>query len=418
MIRALKFIIPIILIIVVAFIGLRILNANKPVPEVSTEAPKPLSVFGEQIELRTLTFTVKVQGEVRPRSEISVTSQVQGRIDYISDSFVDGGYIARGQTIARLDKADYELAVVRARSGVASAEQALAREQAESELAIKDLEELGIAQSSPLARREPQMAEAQAALDSAIAQLSEANLALERTIIKAPFNVRVRERSADVGQFITPGQTLGSIFATDSVEVALPITDTQMGQLGLPLAFTHSRQTPGPEVIFSTKVGGQMRHWTGRITRTAAAVNSNSRLINIFGELQDPYGAGSDDGIPMAPGLFVNATITGKVIEDVLWAPRAALRGNDELYVGDQDSGTLSIRKIDVLFSDTEGVYFNVGAEIGELAIVSPVQAAFDGMQLGIRERLADGTIVEEKVSEASKTEALASVSAEQETAQ
>lgn len=427
MIRVLKFIVPIIVIIALALSGFSYLSANKPVPEASTQERAALAVFAEQVERRSLQLSVKTQGEVRPRSEISVTPQVSGRIVYISDDFVDGGFIKRGQTIARLDKADFELAVVRARAGVAAAEQMVARENAEGEIAAKDIEQLGIADSSPLARREPQMAEAQAALDSANAQLSEANLALQRTAIIAPFDVRVRERSADVGQFVSPGQNLGSIFAIDSVEVALPLTDVQMGQLGLPLAFSETAAKPGPEVIFSTNVGGQMRQWKGRIARTAAAVNSQSRLISVFGVVEDPYGAGADNGAPIAPGLFVAAEIAGQTIEDVLWAPRAALRGNNELYIGvtpeeketlellkdgalntiggllggkppvfrnQKSTKLLSIRPINIIYSDSNGAYFENGAEPGEMAIVSPIQAAFDGMRLNVRERARDGSVV------------------------
>lgn len=417
-VRILKLILPILVIIAVAFAGFKFLKANKPVPEVSTETPKALTVFAEKIERRNLEFNIDVQGEVRPRSEISVTSQVAGRIVYISDSFIDGGYIPRGKTIARLDPADYELAIVRARSGIATAEQRLAREQAESELALQDLEDLGITGSSPLARREPQMAEAQAELDSARAQLDEAQLALKRTAIVAPFNVRVRERSADIGQFVTQGQTLGTIFSTDSVEVSLPITDEQMGQIGLPLAFSHSDATPGPDVVFSASVGGKMRQWTGRIVRSAAAINSNSRLINIFGEVKDPYGKGADNGAPMAPGLFVTAKIKGSTIENVLWAPRAALHGNDELYIGDQAEAKLSIRKIDVLYSDTQGAYFTDGAQAGELAITAPIQAAFDGMKLLIQERLPDGTIVDAPETDSALNLSSKPVSKNSETAQ
>lgn len=427
MLRFIKFIVPLIIIIAGASAGFRYLSENKPVPEASNEERPVLSVFAEQVERRTLELSVTTQGEVRPRSEVSVTPQISGRIVFISDRFVDGGYIAKGQTIARLDKTDFELAMVRAQSGIAAAEQALVREQAEAELAVKDLEELGIAASSPLARREPQMAEAQAALDSARAELREAELALERTTITAPFNVRVRAREADIGEFVTPGQNLGSIFATDKVEVALPLTDDQLGQLGLPLAFSHSRANPGPEVTFNATVGGEMRSWTGRITRTAAAVNSESRLINVFGEVIDPYGRGADNGAPMAPGLFVTATMAGKTIDDILWAPRAAVRGDGELYIGvtPEDKGTyetlrdgtleavegllggrrpsfrslkstklLSIREIDVVYSDETGAYFENGAEVGELAIVSPVQAAADGMRLSVQERASDGTLI------------------------
>lgn len=410
MLRVVKVILPIVLIIGGAIFGFRVLSANKPVPEESTEAPQALTVFAQPVERRTLTFRVSTEGEVRPRSEISVTPQISGRISYISPRFVDGGYIGRGQTVARLDTSDFELALVRAKSVVAAAEQGLAREQAESELAVKDLADLGISEASPLAKREPQMAEAQATLDSARAELREAELALERTNITAPFNVRVRERAADVGQFVSPGQSLGTIFAVDSVEVPLPLTDQQMGQLGLPLAFLATASNRGPSVTFSAAVGGEMRQWTGRIVRTAAAVNSQSRLINVFAEVKDPYGKGADNGAPMAPGLFVKAEMAGRVQENVLWAPRAALRGNNQLYIGLPSTGqnssddtdkrpvgnnTLSLRNIDVLYSDTTGVYFEAGAQIGELAIISPIQAAFDGMSLNVREQLPDGTILQ-----------------------
>ena len=433
-VRILKFLIPIAIILFGAGAGFKYLSENKPEPETATEPPKSLSVFAERIEQRTLTYNISTQGEVRPRSEIGITPQVSGRISFISDRFIDGGYIAKDEIIARLDPTDFELTMVRAKAGIATAEQRLERERAEAEIAIRDLNELGITESSPLARREPQMAEAQAMLNSANAQLREAELALERSIVRAPFNLRVRSRSADVGQFVSPGQSLGVVFATDKVEVALPITDAQLGQLGLPLAFSHSARTPGPEVTFSASVGGEQRTWTGRIVRTAAAVNSQSRLINIVGELRDPYGAGADNGTPMVPGLFVDAVIKGRVVEDILWAPRSALRGNNELYVSVEpeekstiafildganitmagffggppplfarvdSTKALSIRPISILHTDESGAYFESGAEIGELAIVSPVQAAFDGMRLQVRERLADGTIIAPDTEEA-----------------
>lgn len=416
--RAIVVILPIIALVVLGFLGLTALEANKPVAETSTEQRQALAVFAEQVERRDLVLEVTAQGEVRPRSEIVLTPLVSGRIAYLSDKFENGGYIPKGEIIARLDSADYELSIVRAKAGIATAQQRLYREQAESELAVRDLQELGVADSSPLARREPQLQEAQAMLASAQAQLDEAELALSRTVIRSPFNARVREKSADVGQFVTQSQGLGRIFSTESVEIQLPVTDAQLGQLGLPIAFAHTEANPGPVVTFTATVAGKPRTWTGRITRTAAAVNSQSRLINIFGEVIDPYGAGSDDGTPIAPGLFVTATIAGDTIEDVLWAPRSALRGNNNLFIGDQKAGLLNIRTIDVLYSDTTGVYFPSGAEAGELAVVSPVQAAFDGMRLQIRERRPDGSLVDEPESQDEDREAVLASGSTAETAQ
>jgi RND family efflux transporter MFP subunit len=384
---------PIAIIAVLGVGGVAVLSALKPEPEKAEEARIGLNVFAEKVRKGDLQITVEAQGEVRPRREIIVAPQISGRISYVSPDFIDGGFIKQGQLLVRVEAADYELAVVRARSGVASAEQGLTREIAEAELAQQDIEDLGITNVSPLARREPQLAQARAALDAAKAQLKDAELALERTAVYAPFSGRVWERDVDIGQVVATGQSLGRIFANDVVEVSLPLDDEEMGRLGLPLAFAASETQPGPKVDFSAVVGGVERHWTGEVVRTAAAVNSQTRQINVIAELKDPYGKGADNGAPMAPGLFVNAVIEGKTIPDVLIAPRAALRGDDRIFIGNADEGTLSIRTVDLIYSDTHGAYVRSGIEPGEFAITSPIQAAFDGMNVTVMERQPDGTI-------------------------
>lgn len=376
---------------VVAFMTVEIL---KPEAEQADEKFAGLSVFSEPITMADLDFKVTAQGEVRPQREIVVAPQISGRIDFVSPDFIDGGFIRKGQVLVRLETADYRLAVVRAQSGVASAEQRLAREQAEAEIAQQDLINLGITDSSPLARREPQMAEARASLESAKAQLADAELALGRTAVVAPFDGRVREENVDVGQFASPGQSLGRVFATDVVEVALPLADDELGQLGLPLAFAETATEPGPQVVFNASVAGAPRTWIGRITRTSAAVNPQTRLINVIAELNDPYGAGSDNGAPMAPGLFVNAEIAGTKIENLFVAPRSAIRSGANIFIGDPEEGQLRIYDVDLVFSSPDGAWFrSPDVNPGDLAIVSPIRGSNDGMSITILERQEDGSI-------------------------
>ena len=392
--KALPILLPLLVIAVVGFGGMTYLESIKPEPEKAEDDPKGLTVFAERVGTSDLELTVKVQGEVSPRRQIAVAPQIAGRVSYVAPNFVEGGAVRKGQVLIQLEAADYELAVVRAQSSVASAEQRLVREQAEAEIALQDLEELGLEDASPLARREPQLAEARASLEAAKAQLKDAELALKRTAVYAPFAGRVLSQTGDVGQFVSPGQSLGNIFATDVVEVSLPITDDELGRLGLPLAFNETRRNPGPEVIFTGNVGGEERNWKGRITRTGATVNSQTRLISAIGELQDPYGAGADNGAPMAPGLFVDATIKGETLKGLKWAPRAALRGDDKMYVGLPEEGIMKIHQVTVVFSDPTGVYMSDGVEDGDLVLVSPVQAAFDGMSVEVYERLPDGELI------------------------
>ena len=392
--RIISIIITIVVLLGLGVVAFTTVQVLKPEPEQAEEKFAGLSVFSEPVTMQDLDFTVIAQGEVRPRREIVVAPQIAGRIAYVSPDFIDGGFIRRGQVLVRLETADYQLAVVRAQSGVASAEQRLAREQAEAEIARQDLINLGITDSSPLARREPQLAEAQASLESAKAQLADAELALGRTAVTSPFDGRVREETVEIGQFASPGQSLGRVFATDIVEVALPITDDELGRLGLPLAFAETAAERGPEVTFSGSVSGQGREWTGRVTRTSAAVNAQTRLINVIAELNDPYGAGADDGAPMAPGLFVNASIAGTKIENLLVAPRSAIRNGNNIFIGDPEAGALRIHEVDLVFSSPDGAWFrSPDVSVGDLAIVSPIRGSNDGMSITILQRMEDGSI-------------------------
>lgn len=372
--------------------GLFAMSQLRPTPEKADEAPKGLAVFTEAVRRDDLQLIVESQGEVRPRREISISPQISGRISYVSPAFIDGGFVRKGEVLVRLDDADYQLAKVRAQSQVASAEQRLVRERAESDLAIQDLEELGIEDASPLARREPQLAEARASLEAAKSQLRDTELALERTVIRAPFEGRIRSKDVDVGQFVGAGASLGRMFGTDIAEVALPLTDSELGRLGLSFAFEETADAPGPAVTLSAQVAGEHREWKGRITRTAAAVDPQTRLISAIATVEDPFGAGAAGNVPLAPGLFVNAAITGRVVEDVLIAPRSALRGKGQIYVADPDALEMRIRDVNVIYSDTQGVYLSSGVEAGELAILSPVQAPFDGMSISLAEEESEPT--------------------------
>lgn len=392
--KIIALLLPVIVLAVLVLGGFVVMQLLKPPVEKAEEQPRGLSVFAEAAELTDLSMSVAAQGEVKPKRQIVVAPQIAGRISYVSPDFLDGGFIREGQVLVRLESADYELAVTRARSIVASAEQALARERAEAEIARQDIRDLGIEDPSPLALREPQLAEATANLESAKAQLADAQLSLNRTAVTAPFSGRVRERSADLGQFVSPGQSLGTIFATDVVEVSLPLSDDDLGRVGLPLAFAETRDNPGPSVIFTSNVAGEQREWVGRVKRTSAALNPQTRLINVIAELEDPYGDGADEGVPMAPGLFVNAAIEGRLIQNVVRVPRAALRGVDEVYIGDGPAGKLHIRDVDVAFSNEDGAYVRSGVEPGELAVVSPIQAAFEGMSIQVVERMPDGSLI------------------------
>ncbi len=334
----------------------------------------PLGVQADYARKDTVLLSVDTQGEARPRTEIELVPQVGGKIVYVSPNFLEGGIFKRGETLVRIDPADYEVAVIRAEAQVAQAEQVLAREIAEGEVARQDYAELGRGEPSPLALRLPQRQQAEAALTAARADLENAKLQLTRTSVVAPFSGRVRTKTSDVGQFVTPGARLGQIFSTDIVEVRLPLTDEDLSKLDLPLAYVAESKEAAPLVTLSTVIGGQYQEWQARIMRTDAAYDRQTRALFAIAEVQDPYGEGaSQNGVPLAPGLFVDAAVTGRRLENVIVIPRDGLRVGDEVYIVD-DKGKAEIRSVSVIDTNSSRAVLRAGVESGELVVLSPME--------------------------------------------
>ena len=69
------------------------------------------------------------------------------------------------------------------------------------------------------------------------------------------------------------------------------------------------------------------------------------------------------------------------------------MRGDDRIFIGDTDTGTLAIKTVDLIYSDPHGAYVRSGIEAGAFAVISPIQAPFDGMNITVMERQPDGTV-------------------------
>ena len=120
-------------------------------------------------------------------------------------------------------------------------------------------------------RAEAEFAAAEAALATAKANLIRAKRDLNRTRIQLPYEGMVRSRSANLGQFVNPGKELGVVFATDTAEVRLPLTDQDLAFVDLPAAneiTASGASAEGPVVTLSAVQKGRMTTWIARIVRS------------------------------------------------------------------------------------------------------------------------------------------------------
>jgi RND family efflux transporter MFP subunit len=363
-----------ILIIVGFILIVVVLQALKPKPEVTKRGTPTLAVMATQAKSDNVQLSVTVQGETQPRTEIDLVPEVAGKITYVSPKFLSGGLFAKGDVLYRIDKADYQVNVVRAEASVARAQQVLVRERAESEIARKDWEDLGDGPASDLTLRKPQLLEAEAGLQSMMADLENAKIRLGRTYVRAPFAGRVREKFADLGQYVSPGSRLGRIFSTDIAEVRLALSDADLARLDIPVAYVAESIDAAPDVLITGIIGGQMREWSGKIMRTDSSYDTQTRSLFAIAEVVDPYGKGvAEGGYPLAPGLYVDASISGKRLENVIIIPRDGLRPENKVYVVDSE-GVAESRSPIVLDASPERAVLASGIEPGELVILSPLE--------------------------------------------
>jgi len=381
--RSLIYTLPFLCIVGFVFLGSIIIKLNNK-PEEKKRAFNTLAVLADYAVLDDVQLSVKTQGEARPQTEIDLVPEIGGKIVYVSPNFIEGGIIKKGEVLLRIEDADYKVSVIRAQAQVAQAEQSVIREKAEGEIAKQDYQELGIGKASPLALRLPQQAQALASLQAAEAELASANLQLKRTEVRAPFTGRVKTKNSDIGQFVSPGRTLGRIFSTSIVEVRLPLSDSDLSKIDLPIAYVAKNRASAIDVELNAIIAGKRRYWSGKIMRTASTYDTQTRALFAIAEVVDPYGSGaSENGYPLAPGLFVDAEISGKIYQEIIVLPRDGLRPDNEVYVVD-DKGKADIRKVKVLDSDSERALLIGGVDEGELVVLSPMEKSRTSMSLRV----------------------------------
>ena len=358
----------------------------RPVPEAA-----PAAVEVVTLRARRHDVPVEVHGSVRPKRSVELAAQVGGKVSWVSDDFVDGGFASAGQALLRLEPDDYEIAVVRADAAVADAERALAVARGDARRARREWTDLGDAEANALFLRRPQTRSAEAALAAALADRRQAELNLRRTEIRAPFDARVQTVRADLGQYLAPGSPVARVYATAVAEVRLPLTDRDASLLELP--FGGARESAALAATIGAVVQRRAWTWPARIVRTEAGLDTQSRVLYVVAEVSEPYRSDGNGRPPLMIGQFVSARIAGRTADAVLALPRSALRTGDVIWHADEDN-RLRIAPVEFVYgTDAHALVRLAPATDAPLdVVVSALALAVEGMRLApLAIELGDG---------------------------
>jgi RND family efflux transporter MFP subunit len=321
---------------------------------------------------------------------LEVRPQVSGHVVEVHPSFQVGGRVKTGEVLFKIDPRDYEIALDVARAELTRAEFELKLEQGSQVVAKREWDLLGAESSDAnklnreLALRIPHMRQKQAALKAARSQFEKAKLDLERTRIKAPFDVLVLNEAVEEGKFLSPQTIAAKVVATKEFFVKVKIPRASLKWVG---KIDDANKMP---VKIIQDVGGKEQvERKGNLLRNIGRVEEMGRMVQLLISISNPLDP--PNGLSqILLGSYVRVEIEGPRLDDVIAIPRAALRENSRVWIVGKES-KLEYRKIEVLHSKDEKVFIQDQLKTGELIITSPVKNALEGTLLEVSSNIKQG---------------------------
>ena len=324
-------------------------------------------------------------GTVRPLREVTLVAEVAGRITWVAEEFVTGGAFRQGEEILRIDSTDYVNAVTVARAEVTQRQFDLLR--AEEEMAISKEEwallehRTGVQRQvdstvlGSLVFKEPQWKAAVAQLRSAQARLHDAEARLRRTRITAPYNGRLRSKSAGLEQFVGPGHVIASYYGTDEVEISVPVAGRDVTLLGDLLA--RGRESTRARLV--VRYAGGEHEWEGVVHRTEGILAESTRTLSAVVRVQRPYES-KDGRPPLLVGTFVTAYLEGRRFDRYYTLPQEALREGGVVWVVRE--GRLYARPVEIIQEVEETLYVLSGVTAEDSVVINMLNVVTDGMRV------------------------------------
>ncbi len=315
-------------------------------------------------------------GEVVAGRRSELRALVAGPIVRVGENFREGGFVAEGELLLKVDPFDYETAL--------QDQEALLKEaRATEEIVRRDLEraldlfdEKNVSEQF-LDSARLKVIQQEALVAQRTIELERVRRDLRDTRLVAPYAGVLSGVTGNIGKQLNVNDKVADIIDTSRLEARFTLTNAQYGRLlesGEPLV--------GRVVEVAWQVGAESLRFPGGIARVGAEIAATSGGVPVFATI--------DSGGPrtaLRPGAFISVAVADKVYERVLRAPDTALYGEDTVYVVDADR--MSARRIRIEGYDGSHVLF-VGAgeppiRDGDLIITTQLREGGTGARVAVR---------------------------------
>jgi RND family efflux transporter MFP subunit len=329
------------------------------------KAPEPVRPVLSTVLRPAATDSTMAVGTIQPRYQTNLGFRVLGRL--VARPVNVGDLVAKGQTIAAVDPTALELAVQSAKADLSKAE-ALLENAIGTEQRKRILIKTDATTKQTLDDAEQVRAGAEASTARARANLAKAVEQLGYAEVKADFAGVVTAASAEVGQVVTPGQSVVTVARLDAREAVVDIGDDFPAPLTVGLPFTIGLQLlPAVQVQGQIREIGPQADQVTRMRRVRIALNDSPESFRLGSTIIARLGSGQSP---------------------VLRVPRSAVLkqgGETFVWIIDAPTSMVSLRKVN-LADDEGGIRVTGGLAAGTRIAIAGIHSLTDGQQVRIEQ--------------------------------
>jgi RND family efflux transporter MFP subunit len=345
----------VIVLIVAAFIGIKVKTFLEGRAKLNATPEKPLAVQVTPIHLRETADLMVVPGRVEAFARAKVSTETAGRIVEIPAN--KGDRVEAGQTLLKMDGRTAEDTMRQTEIQDRQAEKDIAR--------LVELKKTGAVSDSDFEA-------AKKSRDLAAVAFEDAKVRFSQCEIRSPIAGVVNDRYVELGEYANSGVAIFEIVNNDRVKVAFNVPERDIASLSVDREVTFAVEV-FPDHVF-----------TGKVSFVAAAANKDSN--SFAGELQ----AENPDHMLRA-GMIARVSLASKVGRQAMVVPLAAVvpqKGDYVVYAVEDGRAARRLVKIDEI-KGSEAV-ISEGISDGDNIVVEGARALVDGMP--VRVVSTDGT--------------------------
>lgn len=184
---------------------------------------------------------------------------------------------------------------------------------------------------------------------------------LTKYTIRAPFNGVVTTVNAEAGKAVRPGSALGTMISTRQYDLEITIPLANMSQIKV-----------GTEAhLSSSDIEGS---WIGRVVRISGDIDEQSQSVKVFIR---------SHGDQLKEGMYLNAEIKQKPLENAMKIPRKMVDDSNRLFIVEND--TLRSIQVTVITRQSDFAIIK-GLPKDTRVLTTVVKSAYDGMPVRVNE--------------------------------